>query len=140
MSITKTSRSAIATVPVRAPAARRHHRQPVPPGEAEFVTGEPGEGAGLAHAATARSATRARKVSSRVAALLPACRRKLLERAFGDQPAAGDDADAVGHALGDFEDVRRHDDGAAGGDVLAQHGLDLPGGAGIEPGEAARRG
>ena len=60
---------------------------------------------------------------------------QLFEGALRDQPPARDDADPIGHALGDVEDVRGHDHGAAGGDVLAQHGLDLPGGAGIEPGE-----
>ena len=60
---------------------------------------------------------------------------QFVERAFGDQAPAGDDADAVGHALGDFENMRGHDDGAAGGDALAQHVLDLARRAGIEPGQ-----
>src|SRR6266852_6703943 len=60
---------------------------------------------------------------------------QLLERALGDETAAGDDADAVGHALGDFEDMRGHDDGAAGAHALAQHGLDLARRAGVEPGQ-----
>ena len=60
---------------------------------------------------------------------------QLVERALRDQPAAGDDADAVGHALGDFEDVRGHDHGAAGRDPLAQHVLDLPRRAGVEAGQ-----
>ena len=88
----------------------------------------------LAHAAAACSATSVRKC-------LPGwsrpCRSaaQLVERAFGDQPAAGDDADAVGHALGDLEDVRGHDHGAAGGDALAQHVLDLARRAGVEAGQ-----
>ena len=60
---------------------------------------------------------------------------QFVQRALRDEPAAGDDADAIGHALGDLQDMRGHDDGAAGLDVLAQHGLDLAGGAGIEAGE-----
>ena len=66
---------------------------------------------------------------------LPGLRTQLVERAFGDQPSARDDADAVGHALGDFEDVRGHDDGVAGRDPLAQHALDLPRRAGVEAGQ-----
>ena len=46
-----------------------------------------------------------------------------------------DDADAIGHALGDFENVRGHDDGAAGARALAQHRLDLARGAGVETGQ-----
>ena len=60
---------------------------------------------------------------------------QFVERALGDQAPAGDDADAVGHALGDFENMRGHDDGAAGGDALAQHVLNQAGGAGVEAGE-----
>ena len=60
---------------------------------------------------------------------------QLVERALGDQPAAGDDADAVGHALGDFQDMRGHDHGAAVRDALAQHRFDLTRGRGIEAGE-----
>ena len=47
----------------------------------------------------------------------------------------GEDPDAVGHALGNFENMRGHDDGAAGGNALAQHVLDLAGAASIEAGE-----
>ena len=46
-----------------------------------------------------------------------------------------DDADALGHALGDLEDVGGHDDGDAVLDLVEQHILDLPGGTGIETGE-----
>src|SRR5262249_23022972 len=42
---------------------------------------------------------------------------QVVERALGDQPAGRDHADAVGHALGHLEDVRGHDDCAAGGDA-----------------------
>ncbi len=117
------------------PAAGRHQRRPVAPAEPQFVAGEPGQCGGLAHAASTCSATSVRKVSSRLDGGLPGLVAQLVERALGDQPAAGDDADAVGHALGDFEDVRGHDDGAAGGDALAQHVLDLARGAGVEAGQ-----
>ena len=60
---------------------------------------------------------------------------QLVERAFGDQPSVGDDTDAVGHALGHLENMRRHDDGGAGGNALAQRILDLTGGPGVEAGE-----
>ncbi len=60
---------------------------------------------------------------------------QFFERAFGDEPAVRDDADAVGHALGHFKNVRGHDDGAAGARALAQHGLDLARRAGVETGQ-----
>src|SRR5271170_4682070 len=43
---------------------------------------------------------------------------QFLQRAFGDELAASDDADPVRHALGDFENVRGHDHGAAGAGAL----------------------
>ena len=58
--------------------------------------------------------TSVRNVSSRLVAVFASLLAQLVERALGDQPAAGDDADAVGHALGDLENMRGHDDGAAG--------------------------
>ena len=60
---------------------------------------------------------------------------QLVERAFCHKSAVGDDTDAVGHAFGDFENVRGHDDGAAGAGALAQHAFDLPRRAGVEAGE-----
>ena len=75
--------------------------------------GEPDQCSRLAHAAATGSATSVRNVSSRLVLPLPV-RVQLVQRAFGDQPPVGDDADAVGHALGDFENMRGHDDGAAG--------------------------
>src|SRR5271166_4464432 len=60
---------------------------------------------------------------------------QLLERAFCHEPAVSDDADAVGHAFGDFENMRGHDDGAAGAGALAQYAFDLPRRAGVEAGE-----
>src|SRR5215831_20927943 len=44
-----------------------HQRDPVAPAEPKLVAGEPGQGRGLAHSA----ATKVRKVSSRLAAVLP---------------------------------------------------------------------
>ena len=95
--------------------------------------------------AAADSATSARNASSRVRRAAaggarvvghaPRLAVQLIERALGDEPAVRDDADAVGHALGDFQDVRGHDDGAASAYALAQHVLDLARGAGIEPGQ-----
>ncbi len=60
---------------------------------------------------------------------------QFVERALGDQPAIGDDADAVSHAFGDFENMRGHDDGATGSNAFAQHVLDLARRAGIESGQ-----
>ena len=127
-----------------APAAA-HHGEPVAPGETPLVPGKPDGAAGLCdHAASAGSATSARKVSSRLALSLAAApdvsclaglEPQLFERAFGDELAVGDDADAVGHALGDFKNVRGHDDGAAGANALAQNAFDLARGAGVEPGQ-----
>jgi len=60
---------------------------------------------------------------------------QLSKRAFGDQLSGRDDADAVGHAFGDFENVGGHDYGAAGADPLLQQSLDVTGGERIEAGE-----
>ena len=49
---------------------------------------------------------------------LPRAPMQLVERAFRYQPPLGNDADAVGHALGDLENMCRHDDGGAGGTVI----------------------
>src|SRR5208282_1560442 len=73
--------------------------------------------------------------AARVMTVVGGLAAQLLERAFGDEPAVGDDADAVGHAFGDFENMRGHDDGAAGAGALAQHAFDLPRRAGVEAGE-----
>src|SRR6202012_4207996 len=43
---------------------------------------------------------------------------QLAERAFGDEAALCDHADAVGHAFGNLEDVSGHDHGAAGTDAI----------------------
>src|SRR5258708_16433026 len=45
------------------------------------------------------------------------------ERALGHQASRRNDSDPVGHALGDFENMRCHDHGAAGADPLAQQSL-----------------
>ena len=111
------------------------HRPPVAPRQAELVMRQERERGGVAHAASTCSATSVRKVSSRLEWPLPAFVRNSSSVPCGDQPAAGDHADAVGHALGDFEDMRGHDDGAAGRDALAQHVLDLPRRAGVEAGQ-----
>ena len=44
-----------------------------------------------------------------------------------------DDADAVAHALGNFQDVRGEEDGGAAFGHLAQDILDQPGGLGVQP-------
>ncbi len=123
-----------------APAAG-HHGEPVAPGEARLVSGKPDGGSGLRdHAACGlfgdereESIFEARTVAR--ARILAGLEAQFFERAFGDEPAMRDDADAVGHAFGDFKDMRGHDDRAAGADALAQHAFDLAGGAGIEPGQ-----
>ncbi len=131
--------SAIATVRARlrwpAVISATQSRQP----RRKLVAGEPRQCIGTAHSAATGcatgSATSVRKVSSRLAAVFPVCLVQFVERAFGDQAPAGDDADAVGHAFGDFENMRGHDDGAAGGDALAQDVLDQAGGTGVKAGE-----
>jgi hypothetical protein len=55
-----------------------------------------------------------------------------VQRALGQQAAAGDDADAVGHALGHFENVGGQDHRAAGVDALLQHVLDQARGGGVQ--------
>ena len=52
-----------------------------------------------------------------------------------DQPPGRNDTDALGHALGDFQNMRGHDDGRTRGSALPQHVLDLTGRARIKPGE-----
>src|SRR5262245_53526381 len=66
---------------------------------------------------------------------LPGAPMQLVERAFRYQPPLGNNADAVRHALGDLENMRRHDDSGAGSNALAQRVLDLTGGSGVEAGE-----
>lgn len=55
------------------------------------------------------------------------------QSAFGDQPSSGDHADAVGHSLGDFENMCGHNYGAAGEDAIVEQSFDVPGGNCIEP-------
>ena len=57
------------------------------------------------------------------------------QRALGDETAVIDDADPLGHAFGDLENVGGHDDGDAAADLFEQHLLDLPGRAGVEAGQ-----
>ena len=66
----------------------------------------------------------------------PALLAQFGERALGDQPAVRDDADALGHPFGDFEDMRRHDRRCAPrAHAFQQHVLDLARGRGVEPGQ-----
>ena len=60
---------------------------------------------------------------------------QLVQRAIGDQPSLGDDPDAIGHALGDLQDMGRHDHGAPGPHTLPQHFLDDARRTGVEAGE-----
>ena len=60
---------------------------------------------------------------------------QIVERTFGDEAATGDNADPIGHALGHFENVRRHYNGAARTHALAQHVLHLARRAGIKSGQ-----
>src|SRR5215218_5437132 len=50
---------------------------------------------------------------------------KLLEGTLGNEPAACDDADAIGHPFRNFQNARRHNDSAAALDALAKHILHL---------------
>ena len=129
-----------------APAAA-HHGEPVAPGETPLMLGQTTASCRAAAIMPLPPARRpARGKCLRGSRDRPHCgggRRfvlaglepQLFERAFGDEPAVGDDADAVGHALGDFKNVRGHDDGAAGAHAFAQDAFDLARGAGVEPGQ-----
>ena len=118
-----------------APAAGRHHRQPFAPCQPDFVPGKPGQGRGGAHAAAASTSTSAMNMSSRLVSFLPFCWRNSVKRAFGDKPSRRDDADAVGHAFGHFQNMRGHDHGAAGAHAFLQQSLDVARGYGVEAGE-----
>jgi len=61
--------------------------------------------------------------------------RRLGEVALGYETSVGEHNDALGHALGDLQDMRGHDDGAAGANPRLQHVLDLAGGAGVKTGQ-----
>src|SRR5690625_813567 len=60
---------------------------------------------------------------------------ELLERAFCDDAAIVDDADAFCHLLSELHDVGRQDDGAALRHVIKQQVLDRPRCSRIQPGE-----
>src|SRR5471030_3340782 len=62
-------------------------------------------------------------------------RAKLRHRALGDDASARDDADALGEALGDLEDVRREHHGAAALHALDEDVLHGARGRRVEPGE-----
>ena len=59
------------------------------------------------------------KRSSRLVSAWPFCWRSSVSVPSATRRPDGDHADAVGHAFGHLEDVRGHDDGAAGADALA---------------------
>ena len=54
---------------------------------------------------------------------------------LGDELSCGDDADPVGHPLGNLEDMRRHDHRAAVAHALAEQAFDVTGRDRIEPGK-----
>ena len=60
---------------------------------------------------------------------------QFLERAFGDDAAALNDADAVDQPFCDLHDVGRENDGAAGAGPLQQQVLHFAGDRRIEPGQ-----
>ena len=90
---------------------------------------------GAGHAAAARVSTSAMNMSSRLVSFLPFCWRNSASVPSATRRPDGDDADAVGHALGDFEDVRRHDHGARRTGRAPAAILDLARGQRVEPGE-----
>ena len=115
--------------------AGRHHRQPFPPRQAEFVSGKPGQRGGRTHAAASSTSTSAMNMSSRLVSFLPFCWRNSASVPSATSLPDGDDADAVGHAFGDFENMRGHDHGAAGAHALAEQSLDVARRHGVEAGE-----
>ena len=60
---------------------------------------------------------------------------QLAQSAFGNQASRSDHADPVSHALGNFEDVRGHDDGATGAHTIAEQALHVAGGHCVKPGQ-----
>ena len=86
------------------------------------------------HAARSSAAIRSRKSSSRLARR-PARGAQFGERSLSDQPPVGEDADAVGDALGDLENMRRQDDRGAFAHARGQHVLHLPRRARVEAGQ-----
>ncbi len=67
--------------------------------------------------------------------VMPVLPAQLGKGAFGDKPSRGDDADPVGHAFGDFENMRGHDHGAAGAHPIGEQSLDVARGDGVKTGE-----
>ena len=125
-----------------ADAPRGQRRQPAEhveepaPAERQVMRGEPQQRTGSRlHAACAPCPVTARNTSSSEELPRPALRFQLGQRAFGDQAAVVEDADAVGQALGDLEDVRGEDDGGAGPHARREQVLHLAGDGRIEPGQ-----
>jgi len=52
---------------------------------------------------------------------VPGLRAEFRQCAFSDQAAVRDNADTFGHAFGNFQNMRRHDDGGAARNALAQN-------------------
>ena len=98
-----------------APAPPRgHHSQPIPPASRSSCRANQAK---LPDRLTRPLLALRHQAEERVfqaRAALPACRRNSSKVPCAISRPSGDDADAVGHALRDFEDMGRHDDGAAG--------------------------
>ena len=90
---------------------------------------------GRTHAAAASASTSAMNMSSRLVSLRPFCWRSSASVPSATSRARGDDADAVGHPFGDFQNMRRHDHGAAGTDAVLQQSLDVTRRQRVEAGE-----
>jgi len=67
-------------------------------------------------------------------AAIRAC-AQFIERAFGDQAPVLDDADALRHPFGHFQDVRGENDGTAALHMVQQQILDLACGGSIQAGQ-----
>ena len=73
--------------------------------------------------------------SSRLVSCCPFCWRSSASVPSATSRPDGDDADAVGHAFGDFENMRGHDHGAAGANPVAEQSLDVTRGHRVKAGE-----
>ena len=96
---------------------------------------EPTDRAGRAHAATLFLRDESQEGVLEAGVAGTRSNPQLIQPAVGDEPALGHDADAIGHALGDLQNMGRHDHRAAGADALAQHVLHHARRTGVEAGE-----
>ena len=116
-------------------AAAGHHGEPFAPCQPDLVPGKPAQRRGRTHAATALGIDQRDEHVLEAGVVAAVLLAQLGQRAFGHQPAGGDDADPVRHPFGDFKNMCRHDHGAAGADAISEQPLDVTGGQRVEAGQ-----